>query len=242
MDQKDGQLKFCVDYQKLNYITKKDNYHLPRIADTLDTHSGTRWFSTLDPKSSYWQVELNPEDKENTAFTTCSGLFQFTVTILAYFSCAEAYTCTAAGRFAATSCHQYYLCVATSSGYTAYLYTCAGSSTFSSATKLCSTASTTCSSSSTTSTSTTTLASSTTTAYPCTAAGRFAATSCRQYYLCVSTSSGYTAYLYTCPGNSTFNSATELCSTASTTCSTSSTTSTSTTTLDSTSTTTTTAG
>ncbi|XP_063215566.1 retrovirus-related Pol polyprotein from transposon 412 isoform X1 [Bacillus rossius redtenbacheri] len=76
---KDGQLRFCVDYRKLNDVTKKDSYPLPRIDDTLDTLSGTRWFSTLDLKSGYWQVELHPEDKEKTAFSTGSGLFQFTV-------------------------------------------------------------------------------------------------------------------------------------------------------------------
>ncbi|GBN15424.1 Retrovirus-related Pol polyprotein from transposon 297 [Araneus ventricosus] len=76
---KDGLTHFCVDCRKLNEITIKDIYPLPRIGDTLDALNGSQWFSTLDLKSGYWQVETQPQDKEKTAFTTGQGLWQFKV-------------------------------------------------------------------------------------------------------------------------------------------------------------------
>ena len=67
----------CVDYRKLNAVTQKDAYPLPRIDDMLDTLSGSKSFSTLDLISGYWQVEVNKEDREKTAFCTHEGLFEF---------------------------------------------------------------------------------------------------------------------------------------------------------------------
>ena len=52
---------------------------MPRIDDTLDTLHGSRWFSTLDLASGYWQVELAKEDQHRTAFCTPSGLYEFKV-------------------------------------------------------------------------------------------------------------------------------------------------------------------
>ncbi|GBM95331.1 Retrovirus-related Pol polyprotein from transposon 297 [Araneus ventricosus] len=76
---KDGSTRLCVDYRKLIEITIKDSYPLPRLDDTLHSLNGSQWFSTLDLKSGYWQVEIQPEDKEKTAFTTGQGLWQFKV-------------------------------------------------------------------------------------------------------------------------------------------------------------------
>ena len=76
---KDGSTRFCVDYRKLNAVTKKDSYPLPRTDTTLDAFGGSVWFSTLDLQSGYWQVEMNADDKEKTVFTTGDSLWQFTV-------------------------------------------------------------------------------------------------------------------------------------------------------------------
>lgn len=76
---KDGSVRFCVDYRKLNEVTRKDAYPLPRIDDTLETLSESQLFSTLDLASGYWQVELEKEDREKTAFCTNEGLFEFNV-------------------------------------------------------------------------------------------------------------------------------------------------------------------
>ena len=66
---KDGGPRLCIDLRKLNNRTIEDGYALPRIDDTLDCLHGAKWFSTLDLKSGYWQVELEKEAKPMTAFT-----------------------------------------------------------------------------------------------------------------------------------------------------------------------------
>ena len=76
---KDGSVRFCIDYRKLNQVTRKDADPLPRIDMTLDTLHGSKWFTTLDLLSGYWQVEMEGADKEKTAFCTTEGLFQFRV-------------------------------------------------------------------------------------------------------------------------------------------------------------------
>ena len=79
VQKKDGSFRFCVDYRKLNSVTKKDSYPLPRIDNSLETLADSKWFSTLDLRSGYWQVGVDPHDKEKTAFSTGQGLWQFTV-------------------------------------------------------------------------------------------------------------------------------------------------------------------
>ena len=66
---KDGSLRFCIDFHKLNSRTIKDAYTLPRIDDTIDTLLGAKFFSKLDLRSGYWQVEMKEEDKYKTAFS-----------------------------------------------------------------------------------------------------------------------------------------------------------------------------
>ena len=76
---KDGSVRFCVDYRRLNDVTEKDAYPLPRVDDNLDALAGAKLFSTLDLASGYWQVEMDPHDAEKTAFCTRYGLYQWRV-------------------------------------------------------------------------------------------------------------------------------------------------------------------
>ena len=79
VQKKDGPIRFCVDYRKLNQITQKDTSPLQRIDMTLDALHSSQWFSTLDLISGYWQVEVDEGDREKTAFCTTKGLYQFKV-------------------------------------------------------------------------------------------------------------------------------------------------------------------
>uniref|UniRef100_A0A146MBF8 RNA-directed DNA polymerase n=1 Tax=Lygus hesperus TaxID=30085 RepID=A0A146MBF8_LYGHE len=76
---KDGSTRFCIDYRKLNSVTKRDSHPMPRISDLVGALEGSSWFSTLDLQSGYWQVPMMPQDKEKTAFCTPRGLWQFKV-------------------------------------------------------------------------------------------------------------------------------------------------------------------
>jgi len=74
---KNGSWRFCVDYRKLNSVTIQDAYPLPRIDESLDTLAGSKYFSTLDLLSGYWQVPLSPDAQEKAAFITKDGLRKY---------------------------------------------------------------------------------------------------------------------------------------------------------------------
>jgi len=76
---KDGSTRFCVDYQKLNAVTKKDSHSLPRIDDLLDSFKDATCFTTLDLASGYWQIEIDPQDREKTAFITDYSIYEFNI-------------------------------------------------------------------------------------------------------------------------------------------------------------------
>ena len=76
----DGSTRFCIDYRRLNAVTLPDSHPLPRIDDTLSALDGAKWFSTLDLRSGYHQLEILPQDRPLTALTIPgSGLWQFRV-------------------------------------------------------------------------------------------------------------------------------------------------------------------
>jgi hypothetical protein len=73
---KDGGVRWCIDFRKLNTVTKKDAFPLPLISDCLDALSENIFMSTLDMASGYWQITIHPADREKTAFITRFGLFE----------------------------------------------------------------------------------------------------------------------------------------------------------------------
>ncbi|MGH0171331.1 UNVERIFIED_CONTAM: hypothetical protein FKN15_060984 [Acipenser sinensis] len=74
---KDGSTWFCVDFRKVNAISKFDAYPMPRVDELLDRLGKARLISTLDLTKGYWQIPLTQSSKEKTAFSTPDGLFHF---------------------------------------------------------------------------------------------------------------------------------------------------------------------
>ena len=73
---KDGSLRLCIDYRRLNSYSTRDAFPLPRIEEALESLGQAKYFSTLDLTSGYWQVEVAEQDKHKTAFSTPMGLFE----------------------------------------------------------------------------------------------------------------------------------------------------------------------
>src|SRR6266498_1010906 len=79
VSKKDGSIKFCVDYKKTNAITIVDAYPLPVVNDTIDKIGGKKYYTSIDLASGYWQVEVDENSQDITAFVTLWGLYQFNV-------------------------------------------------------------------------------------------------------------------------------------------------------------------
>ncbi|RCN25553.1 reverse transcriptase, partial [Ancylostoma caninum] len=79
VQKKDGSLRLCVDYRRVNQVTRIDSYPLPTIDAMLQNLKGKKFFTTLDLSSGYWQIKLSPRAQEKSAFTTTEGLYEFKV-------------------------------------------------------------------------------------------------------------------------------------------------------------------
>ena len=79
ISKKDGRIRFCTGYRKLNILTVKDVFPLPRVDDSLSAHKGGRYLTTLDLTSGYHQILMDQQRKDKTSFITNEGLYQWKV-------------------------------------------------------------------------------------------------------------------------------------------------------------------
>jgi hypothetical protein len=79
VDKRDGTIRLCVDYCKLNEVNIKNKYPLPKIEDLFDQLNGAKLFSKIDLRTGYHQLKVRESNIPKTAFTTRYGLFEYTV-------------------------------------------------------------------------------------------------------------------------------------------------------------------
>ena len=92
---KDGSLRFCIDFRRLNTRTK-DAYPLTHMQETMESMVGARHFSCMDLKSGFWQVKMAEESRQYTAFTVGSmGVYEF---------CACPMVCAMLQQHSSTAC------------------------------------------------------------------------------------------------------------------------------------------
>ena len=77
LPKRDGTLRLCVDYRRLNHVTKPDPYPMPRVDDLLHRLGQAKYISSLDLMKGYWQVPVHPESRQQMAFITPFGKYQF---------------------------------------------------------------------------------------------------------------------------------------------------------------------
>ena len=76
---KDGSHRFYVDYRDMNSVTRPDTFPMPRIDDLLDQLGRSKYFSTLDLASGFWQIIMHEGSREKTTLDVPQGLFEFRV-------------------------------------------------------------------------------------------------------------------------------------------------------------------
>lgn len=75
---KDGSLRLCVDLRAVNQAVRTENYPMPNIENALASIRGAAMLSTVDLESAFYHLELDPESRNVSTFTTRSGLYRFT--------------------------------------------------------------------------------------------------------------------------------------------------------------------
>ncbi|KAK3741497.1 hypothetical protein QZH41_002963, partial [Actinostola sp. cb2023] len=75
----DGTIRFCVDYRKLNEVTKMDAYPIPSMERMIEKVATAKYISTLDLTKGYWQIPLEETTIEKSAFITGKNLYEFVV-------------------------------------------------------------------------------------------------------------------------------------------------------------------
>ena len=74
---KDDTMLLCVDHRKLNAVTFRDSYPLPRMDEGIDFLDNATVFTTLDCNNGYWQVKIDEEDRDKTTFASHGRLYRF---------------------------------------------------------------------------------------------------------------------------------------------------------------------
>ena len=78
VEKKDKTLRLCVDYRRLNSVSRTDTYPMARVDDLIDSLGKAKYISTLDLSRGYWQIPMESQDQRKTACTTPFGLYEFT--------------------------------------------------------------------------------------------------------------------------------------------------------------------
>jgi hypothetical protein len=73
----DGSMRFCINYRRLNALTMRDSYPLPRMEECIDSLGDAKIFSTLNCNSGYWKIPVHPDDRAKTTFTSHEGFYRF---------------------------------------------------------------------------------------------------------------------------------------------------------------------